>query len=108
MNKRKPTMEHIPIMDLGLNCNEINALKTALYCILRADGGGGVQESLPQSLDAVKTQFFKQSVVIPFMSLLEVYKIYENIASGNFGQLRVEREWRSGCLSFAFRLDEVR
>ena len=28
-------------MDLGLNCNEINALKTALYSVLRADGGGG-------------------------------------------------------------------
>ena len=34
-------MEHIPIMDLGLKSNEINALKTALYCILRGLGGGG-------------------------------------------------------------------
>ena len=33
-------MEQIPIMDLGLNCNEINALKTALDSILRAVGGG--------------------------------------------------------------------
>ena len=36
-------MEHIPIMDLGLNCNEINALKTALDSILRAVGGGGTR-----------------------------------------------------------------
>ena len=30
-------------MDLGLNCNEINALKTALDSILRAVGGGGTR-----------------------------------------------------------------
>ena len=41
MNKRKPTIETIPIIDLGLNCSEINALKTALDSILRAVGGGG-------------------------------------------------------------------
>ena len=46
MNKRKPTMEHIPIMNLGLNCNEINALKTALDSILRADGGGGYKNRI--------------------------------------------------------------
>ena len=41
MNKRKPTIENIPIIDLGLNCNAVNALKTALECILKAVGGGG-------------------------------------------------------------------
>ena len=60
-------MEHIPIMDLGLNCNEINALKTALDSILRAVGGGGVQESRPQPSAAVKTQFSSVSVIIPFI-----------------------------------------
>ena len=59
-------MEQIPIMDLGLNCNEINALKTALDSILRAVGGG-VQESRPQPSGAVKTQFSSVSVIIPFI-----------------------------------------
>ena len=62
-------MEHIPIMDLGLNCNEINALKTALDSILRAVGGG-VQESRPQPSAAVKTQFSSVSVIIPFIEYI--------------------------------------
>lgn len=42
MNKRKPTIETIPIIDLGLKFNEvIKAPYKALKILLRVWGGGG-------------------------------------------------------------------
>ena len=60
-------------MDFDLKFNGIiKAPYKALKILLRAVGGG-VQELRPQPSAAVKTQFFRQSVVIPFISLFKVY-----------------------------------